>query len=130
MRITDCLSFNLQQQKTISQEDAAPYLGEFYTGEVPTIQRVIITHRDGQMYFSVDKQRFLLNRLRETTFELIDRRKIKCLLIVVMGINHEKLHFDAPGNSTNWISPGFTVFGFHLRGKAYFYRKQVDVFSA
>lgn len=104
---------------------AAPYLGEFHTDDVPTIHRVIIKYQDGKMYFFVNNAGFLLNHLSETTFELIDRRKVKCLVIVVMGINHEKVHFDAPSSVTNWISPGFTVFGFHLRGKAYFYRKQL-----
>ena len=41
-----------------------------------------------------------------------------------MGINHEKVYFDPPDNSTNFISPGFTVFGFNLQGKAKFYRKK------
>lgn len=116
---------NLQQQQTISEQEAAPYLGEFYTKDVPTIRRVIITHQDEQLIFFVDKEKLLLNHLNGTTFELLDRRKVKCILIVVMGINHEKVHFDAPGNSTGWISSGFTVFGFHPRGKAYFYRKQL-----
>lgn len=93
---------------------------------MPTIRRVIIEHQGGQMTFSVNKEtKLLLNHLSGTTFELLDRRKVKCILIVVMGINHEKVHFDAPKNSTVWISPGFTVFGFHPRGKAYFYRKQL-----
>lgn len=115
----------MQQQQTLSEQEAAPYLGEFYTKDVPTIHRVIIVYQDGRIIFFVDKEKLLLNHLSGTTFELIDRRKVKCILIVVMGINHEKVHFDAPGNSTNWISPGFTVFGFHPRGKAYFYRKQL-----
>jgi len=114
-----------EQQLTISEQEAAPYLGEFYTKDVPTISRVIITHQDEQLIFFVDKEKLLLNHLNGTTFELLDRRKVKCILIVVMGINHEKVHFDAPGNSTGWISSGFTVFGFHPRGKAYFYRKQL-----
>ncbi|KAL9966146.1 hypothetical protein ACROYT_G024171 [Oculina patagonica] len=115
-----------QQQPSISEQMAAPYLGEFLTDDVPTIRRVIIKYQDGKMYFFVDKAGgFLLNHLSGTTFELIDRRKVKCLVIVVMGINHEKVHFDAPSSATNWISPGFTVFGFHLRGKAHFYRKQL-----
>lgn len=115
-----------EKEHTISEEEAAPYLGEFYTKDVPTIRRVIIEHQGGQMTFSVDKEtKLLLNHLSGTTFELLDRRKVKCILIVVMGINHEKVHFDAPKNSTVWISPGFTVFGFHPRGKAYFYRKQL-----
>ena len=116
--------FNPQQQSNISQELADPYLGEFHTNDVPTISRVDIKYQDGKMYFNVDKAGFLLHHLSGTTFELIDRRKVKCLEIVVMGINHEKVHFDAPSHATNSKSPGFTVFGFHLRGKAYFYRKQ------
>ena len=92
---------------------------------MPTIRRVIIEHQDGQMIFFVDELELLLNHLSGTTFELLDRRKVKCILIVVMGINHEKVHFDAPRNSTAFISPGFTAFGFHPRGKAYFYRKQL-----
>lgn len=104
---------------------AAPYLGVFYTNDVPTIKKVIIRYKDGKMTFDVHNLVFHLNHIKGTTFELIDRRKVKCLMIAIMGINHEKVHFDPPASSTNGISSGFTVFGFHLRGKAYFYRKQL-----
>lgn len=114
-----------EKQKVIQQQDAAPYLGEFYTKDVPTIRKVIIRYNEGRMSFSVDTLVFRLNHIKGTTFELIDRRKVDCLAIAVMGINHEKVHFDPPGSSPDRISPGFTVFGFHLRGKAYFYRKQL-----
>ena len=119
------ISLIFQQQKTIQQQEAAPYLGEFFTDDVPTIRRVIIRYNEGKMTFAVDKHVFRLNHIKGTTFELIDRRKVDCLIIALMGINHERVHFDPPGSSPDGVSTGFTVFGFHLRGKAYFRRKQL-----
>ena len=112
---------DLQQHRTFTLEEAAPFVGEFYTEDVPTIEKVFIKHRDGKLQFSVDnRHHFHLNQVSSLTFELIDRRKVKCIRIAVMGINHEKVYFDPP---RNYISPGFTVFGFNLQGKAHFYRK-------
>lgn len=116
---------DVKQQKTIQQQEAAPYLGEFFTDDVPTIRRVIIRYNEGKMTFAVDNHVFRLNHIKGTTFELIDRRKVDCLMIALMGINHERVHFDPPGSSPDGVSTGFTVFGFHLRGKAYFRRKQL-----
>ena len=117
-----CYVISYQRYPTISLEEAAPYLGEFYTNDVPTIWRVFITHENNKLLFKVDNHTFNLTHIRGTTFELIDRRKVKCIQIVVLGVNHEKVYFDPPDNSTNFISPGFTVFGFSLRGKARFRR--------
>ena len=114
--------FNSQQQRTFSPEEAARFEGEFHTDDVPTIRKISINYRDGKLQFSVGEYHFHLNHIAGLTFELIDRRKVKCLRIVVMGINHEKVHFDPSGRNTT--SPGFTVFGFNLQGKAYFYRKR------
>ena len=113
--------FNLQKERTFSAKKAAPFLGEFQTDDVPTIRRVVIRHRNGKLLFYVNEFQFHLNHVRGMTFELIDRRKVNCLPIVIMGVNHEKVHFHPP--ITDYISPGFTVFGFNLQGKAYFYRK-------
>lgn len=112
---------DLQQHRPFSLEGVAPFIGEFYTKDVPTIEKVFIRHREGKLQFSVDNRyHFHLNQVSNLTFELIDRRKVKCLRIAVMGINHEKVYFDP---LRNYVSPGFTVFGFNLQGKAHFYRK-------
>ncbi|KAK2564739.1 Beta-lactamase-like protein 2 [Acropora cervicornis] len=113
-----------EQERTFSAQEAAPYVGEFQTDDVPTIRRVVIRHHDGKLQFYVDKFQFHLSHVSGLTFELIDRRKINCLPMVVMGVNHEKVHFHPP--MTDYISPGFTVFGFNLQGKAYFYRKKTE----
>lgn len=122
------LHCHLQQERTFSAKEAAPYVGEFQTDDVPTIRRVIIRHHDGKLQFYVDKFQFHLSHVSGLTFELIDRRKINCLPMVVMGVNHEKVHFHPP--MTDYISPGFTVFGFNLQGKAYFYRKKTEEVSS
>lgn len=117
--------FNSQQQRTFSPGEAAPFVGVFHTDDVPTIREISINYRDGKLQFSVGEYHFHLNHIARLTFELIDRREVKCLRIVVMGINHEKVHFDPfgapPGRNR---TSGFTVFGFNLQGKAYFYRKK------
>lgn len=117
-----------EQERTFSAKEAAPYVGEFQTDDVPTIRRVVIRHHDGKLQFYVDKFQFHLSHVSGLTFELIDRRKINCLPMVVMGVNHEKVHFHPP--MTDYISPGFTVFGFNLQGKAYFYRKKTEEVSS
>ncbi|XP_068716319.1 putative beta-lactamase-like 1 [Montipora foliosa] len=114
-------ALDYEQERTFPAKEAAPFLGEFQTDDVPTIKRVVIRHRNGKLLFYVNEFQFHLNHVRGMTFELIDRRKVNCLPIVIMGVNHEKVHFHPP--ITDYISPGFTVFGFNLQGKAYFYRK-------
>ena len=100
-----------------------PYLGEFGTNDVPTINVVNIDFIKGELFFVVNHElHFHLNYLKGTTFEILDRRAEHCLKIFVLGVNHEKIHFDDPLNTTN-RSPGFTIFGIHISGKAYFHRK-------
>lgn len=67
------------------------------------------------MIFFVDKEiKFFFNYFSGMIFEFFDWRKVKCILIVVMGINYEKVYFDVFKNFIVWIFFGFIVFGFYL----------------
>lgn len=98
-------------------------MGEFFIDDVFIIRRVIIRYNEGKMIFVVDNYVFCLNYIKGMIFEFIDWRKVDCFVIVLMGINYERVYFDFLGSLLDGVLIGFMVFGFYFWGKVYFCRK-------